>query len=138
MSNPLEQSSKKDFLRLIESQASERSSCLEKAFEYLREEGIDTEKLIEQGISRIKQIRLRIEASKTKAEMKMYEPLRVRAIKKVKELLADSNFSFPTFIKQEGIILQNRNFESFTDEDIERTLINYFHMKYIEQENAND
>ena len=79
---------------------------------------------------------MKIEAKKTQQELLSSEALRQKAADIVKNLLNDSTFSFETFVQKEELVFQNRNLDSFTQEDIEHTLTEYFYLKFIsEQQN---
>ncbi len=130
--------SKEDFIKLINSYANYISSSNERSIDYLKSESIDTDKFVEEGINRIRQIKLRIAAEETMKEMELSKSVKDRAIEKVKEILSKADFSFASFVQQEGLVLQNRNIESFTEKDIERTLINYYFLKFLDQNKKND
>ena len=113
------------------------SSDKEDANSYLSEQGLDSNEIISEGLQRIRKIQLRIEASKTKNEMESTEFFKNIAIEKVKELLNNTDFTFPSFIKANKLAIQNRNIESFTKEDIENTLIQYYYLKYLKEDKDN-
>lgn len=61
--------------------------------------------------------------------------IKQKAMEWVEKLLNDVNFSFPQFVKTENLVLQNRNLEKLTKDDIKSTLTQYYYLKFMEQEN---
>lgn len=132
------QYNKESLIRLIMVGLDSVSSDKESAKSYLSEHGLDANEVISEGLQRIRKVKLQIEASKTKNEMLSNESLRRRAIEKAKELLGNTEFSFAAFVKANKLAIQNRNIESFTKEDIENTLNQYFYLKYLEERQDKD
>jgi hypothetical protein len=123
-----------DFIRAILTHADSVSANSEAAGQYLLSEGLNVEAIKEEGLKRIKKLRLRIEADKTRSEMESSERHKQKAIEWVNDLLSDINFSFSEFIKKEKLVLQNRNLESLTEEDIRNTLIQYYTLKFLDED----
>lgn len=123
--------SKKEFIELMRSQLDSISSDKEAANSYLAEQGFDPTEIASEGLRRIKKLQLKINADKTKNEMVMSENLKEKAKRMVANLLANPDFSFPSFAETHQLSMQNCKFESFTEEDVKSALINYFYLKFI-------
>lgn len=126
---------KTDFIRLILSHADSVSSNGEAAGQYLSSEGLNVEAIKKDGMKKLKRLQLRIEADKTRREMEGSAGFKDKAIELVNNLLKDINFSFPDFVRKENLVLQNRNLESFTKEDIKNTLVQYYTLKFLDENN---
>lgn len=126
---------KTDFIRLILSHADSVSSDGKAAGQYLSSEGLNVEAIKKEGMKRLKKLQLQIEADKTRQEMKSSAGFNDKAIEFVNNLLKDINFSFPDFVRKENLVLQNRNLESFTKEDIKNTLVQYYTLKFLDENN---
>ena len=98
---------------------------------FLREEGIDTNQLLNEGLRKIKQIQMNIASEKTEQEYQtMKANLYQKAKDQVERLLADASFSLETFIKGENINVAYRNFENMTKEEIREFLERHFLLKF--------
>lgn len=99
--------------------------------EFLREEGIDTNQLLNEGLRKIKQIQMNITAEKTEQEYQaMKSSLYQKAKDQVEKLLSDASFSLQSFIKEESINVAYRNFEDMTKEEIREFLERHFLLKF--------
>jgi hypothetical protein len=125
---------KTDFIRTILTHADSVSSNSEAAGQYLSSEGLNTEAIKNEGLKRIKKLKLQVEADKTRREMEASEQHKQKAIEWVNNLLKDINFSFSDFVKKENLVLQNRNLESLTEDDIRNTLIQYYTLKFLDED----
>jgi hypothetical protein len=107
-------------------------SCNKKSsIEYLKEEGLNPESIREEGMRRFKRLQLQMNAAKTKREMVANEKIKQDATDWAERILSDISFSFPVFVKEEKMVLQNRNIESFNKEDIRHTITQYLFMKLL-------
>jgi hypothetical protein len=52
--------------------------------------------------------------------------------------MGQAEFSFAAFVIREKIPLHNRKIESFSDEDVESTLTDYFALKMSQESESND
>ncbi|MBO0953228.1 hypothetical protein [Fibrella forsythiae] len=128
---------KSDFFKLIVADL-EFSHCnRQESDRYLADEGLNRDSIINEGMKRVKQMRLKMQSLKTQEEMNSTEYIKNKAIVWVEDLLKNVNFSFPEFAISEKLILHNRNIESFTEEDIKVTLVKYFYLKFTENEDKN-
>ena len=103
----------------------------ENSIAYLKEEGLNPDSIKEEGLRRLKRLQLQLNAAKTKREMIANEKARQEANEWAERILSDISFSFPAFVKEEKMVLQNRNIESFTKEDIRHTIAQYLFMKLL-------
>jgi hypothetical protein len=124
---------KSEFIRAILSHSDSVSANSEAAGQYLSSEGLNAEAIKNEGLKRIKKLQLKIDADKTRQEMEDSVEHKQKAIDWVNNLLKDINFSFSDFVKKENLILQNRNLESLTEEDIRNTLIQYYTLKFLDE-----
>lgn len=132
------QDSKNDFLRFIKSHIDFVSSNREAAAEYLSSEGLSVDNIIAENIKKIKRLQLQLQSTETKKEMIALNDIKQKAISYVEQLMGTKGFYFPTFIKTENLSFQNRNLESFSEEDIKNTLINYYLLKFIKENKSNE
>ena len=65
----------------------ERSNSKEAAKEFLASEGVNTEKLLSEGLRRIKQMQMMANANKTEKEMQVAEKVKAQATQWVDDLL---------------------------------------------------
>lgn len=107
-----------------------------KAEEYLSAEGLNPDAIKAEGIKRIRRLQMQVRATKTRAEMESASDasIKQKASDWVEKVLSDARFSFAAFVKEENLVLQNRNLTSFTKEDIKNTLIQFFYLKFLNQE----
>lgn len=126
---------KADFISLMMSSVDSISCNKENARDYLLEEGLDPDSIRAEGIKRIKKLKLQAQANSTRNKMASTAAIKQKAMEWVEKLLNDVNFSFPQFVKTENLVLQNRNLEKLTKEDIKSTLTQYYYLKFMEQEN---
>lgn len=124
---------KSEFIRTILSHSDSVSADGEAAGQYLSSEGLNAETIKKEGLKRIKKLQLKIEADRTRQEMEDSVQHKQKAIDWVNNLLKDVNFHFSDFVKKENLILQNRNLESLTEEDIRNTLIQYYTLKFLDE-----
>jgi hypothetical protein len=103
----------------------------ESSIDYLKEEGLNPDSIREESMRRLKRLQLQLNAAKTKREMAASEKARQEASEWAERILSDISFSFPAFVKEEKMVLQNRNIESFTKEDIRHTITQYLFMKIL-------
>lgn len=128
---------KTEFINFVLTELESISSTPQDATEYLKSEGLDVEEILEEGRKRLSKIRLNIEAGRTRAEMLSMEAVKDEAMKWVDKLMSSHGFSFADFIKTENLALQNRNIEGFTKDDIKNTLVQYFTLKFFEEQGKN-
>lgn len=126
---------KADFISLMMSSVDSISCNKENARDYLLEEGLDPDSIRAEGIKRIKKLKLQAQANSTRNEMASTAAIKQKAMEWVEKLLNDVNFSFPQFVKTENLVLQNRNLEKLTKEDIKSTLTQYYYLKFMERGN---
>jgi len=126
---------KLSFLRLKLELANDVSKDIESAKNYLKEEGLNVEKTIADGVQRIKQIQMKVNAEKTSREMEDAQDSREEAVEWVDRLLAEKNISLSALIEQEEVVMSFRNLENLSEEDKRNLLIKHFMLKINEGKN---
>ncbi len=125
---------KADFIRLTIASAEHVSSDKEKAKEYLSTEGLDVDSLVNEGMKRLKRLKMQIEADRTKSEMMHAAEAKKKASAWVEELLSKIDFSLPELIKKEELTMSFRNVEKLSKDDIKNILIKHFTLKFLDEE----
>ncbi|MBL0132851.1 MAG: hypothetical protein IPP79_01980 [Chitinophagaceae bacterium] len=101
MSNKANQS-KSDFVNLFLSTAENDSSSKEAAKEFLASEGVNTDKLVTEGLKRIKKMQMLADAGRTEQEMQAAESVKAEATAWVDNLFANINFSLPELVQKKN------------------------------------
>lgn len=127
------QSAQQCIFNLMVESAESVSMTKDSAVNYLKEEGINIDSFVLEGMKRIKQMQLKARALNTKKELSALEEIKQKAKAYVKQLMGQVEFSFAAFVIQERIPLHNRKIESFSAEDIENTLTDYFALKMSQE-----
>jgi hypothetical protein len=125
---------KTDFIRLVMSSIAHDSSNKEKAIEYLTSQGLNVESIMAEGKKRINKMNLKIEADKTRNEMKAAEVVKQKATEWADKILNDISFSFPEFIKKEKLSLAFNSLQSLSKEDVKNILVQHFTLKFLEDQ----
>jgi len=121
---------KKYLAKLLLASIDHTSCDPEKSEEYLRENNLNPDDVMREGIKQIKKLQLQASAAKKRAEMESTTNIKQKAIDWAENLINDINFSFSSFVKTNNLVLHNRNIESFNKEDIKHTLTQYFYLKF--------
>ncbi len=129
---------KTDFIRLISAIANDVSSDKEKARQFLTEQGLNTTSMLSDGMKRINQMKMQIQAEKTKAEMQAANGLEEKARELVNKLLSSVDFSLPQLIKEENLTMSFRNVEQLSQEDVRGLLIKHFTLKFLAEQNDSE
>ena len=129
---------KSDIARLILRMAEDESSDGQTAREFLSSEGLNVDRMLDEGMKKIKRALMEAEARKTEQEMNSAAGERDRAIKWVDDLLNTVDFSFNEFVKKEELVLSFRNVESLSQEDIRTILIRHFTLKFSNEKKEKD
>lgn len=130
---------KSDFVKLFLSTAEDDSINKEAAKSFITSEGLNAEKFVFDGLKRIKQMKMTIEANRTEQEMKAAEGVKQKAIEWVEQLLQNVDFSFTKIVQKEELSISFRNVESLSEEDKKNILIKHFTLKFMKEEhNKND
>ena len=124
---------KSSFARLFMASVNPISCDADKAKEYLTEQGLDPAAIREEGSKRIRKLQLQLKAAQMRQEMASTALAKQQATEWVEKLLSDVSFSFPQFVRSENLVLQNRNLDTLTPDDIKNTLIQYFCLKILDQ-----
>ena len=124
---------KSDFIRFVMTTIDHNSNDNTRAKEYLSSQGLNVDAIISEGLKRIKRLQHSQNAKMTKNDYFSNDLIKSKANEWVEKILADSTFSFTRFVKEENLVLQNRNLESFTNDDVKNTLVQYFTLKFMEE-----
>jgi len=130
--------SKSDFVNLFLSTAENDSSSKEAAKAFLASEGVNTERLVSEGLKKIKKMQMLADAKRTEDEMQAAESVKSKAIEWVDNLLANINFSLPELVQKEELSMSFRNVENLSQDDIRNILIRHFTLKFMNQQNNNE
>ena len=114
------------FLRMAEDESRDGQS----AREFLASEGVNVDRMLSDGMQKIKRALLEAEAKKTESDMRSSASAVERATKWVDDLLSNVDFSFADFVKKEELVVSFRNLESLSDADKRAILIRYFTLKF--------
>lgn len=125
---------KTEFIRFIMSSAEHSSSNKEISKEYLSSQGVDVNKMVSEGIKRIKRVQMRIEADKTRKEMIQTNTAKQKAAEWVEALLANTNFSLTSLIREEELSFSFRNMETLSQEDVKNILVKHFTLKFSKEQ----
>lgn len=122
---------KKDFIKVFLKNAND-SSCNEQAAkEFLQSEGYDVERAKQEGVNRIKQMQLSIEAEKTEAEMATAGPYIQRAIEWVNTLLNTTTFDLHKLVEEEELTVSFSHMEHLSKDELRKLLIRHFTLKFM-------
>lgn len=127
--------SKSDFVNLFLGTAENDSSSKEAAKTFLASEGVNTDKLISEGLKRVKKMQMLANASRTESEMQAAETVKEEATSWVDNLLANINFSLPELVQKEELSMSFRNVENLSQDDIRNILIRHFTLKFMNKRN---
>lgn len=106
-------------------------SSPEESESFLREEGLDPDQLVNEGIRKAKLVQMQLAAQKTERKyQELKSSLLDRAKQEVDRLLADVSFNLETFIKNENLNLAFKNFERLTPSEIKEFLERHFLLKF--------
>ena len=130
--------SKSDFVNLFLSAAENDSSSKEAAKAFLASEGVNTEKLVSEGLKKIKKMQMLADAKRTEDEMQAAESVKAEATEWVDNLLANINFSLPELVQTEQLSMSFRNVDNLSKDDIRNILIRHFTLKFMNQQNNNE
>lgn len=129
---------KSDFVNLFLCTAENDSSSKEAAKAFLSSEGVNTEKLVSEGLKKVKKMQMLADAKRTEDEMQAAESVKSAAIEWVDNLLANINFSLPELVQKEELSMSFRNVDTLTKDDIRNILIRHFTLKFMNKQNNNE
>lgn len=105
------------------------------AKEFLSSENLGVDNIVSDGLKRIKQLQMMVDAERTETEMVASEIYKREAENQVDELLSGIDFSIVDIIEQEQLSVSFRNIESLSKEDIRLILIKHFTLKLMNKNN---
>ncbi|HYC87144.1 MAG TPA: hypothetical protein VEB86_18050 [Chryseosolibacter sp.] len=106
----------------------------ESAEDYLKSEGLNPDDLVNDGIRKIKQFRMKMASAKTESSYSALAlALTAKAKEEVQRIMDAASFDFGSFVKKEGITLAYRNFESMTKDEIRELLEKHILLKLQKQ-----
>ena len=117
--------------------ADNESSDKGMAREFLASEGVNVDRMVSDGLKRIKQMQMIAEAKKTEQAMFASEKIKAQVTQCVDELLSKVDFSLPELVRKEELTVSFRNVEHLSQEDIRVILIRHFTLKFLNQQKDN-
>lgn len=108
---------KTEFAKLINADIQDISNDFANAKEFLTQEGVNVDRLITDGLKRIKKMQLQIEAEKNRTAMFSLDKYVERAREMARQLLQTPSFSFLDYIKGEQVVASFSNLQKLTDEE---------------------
>ncbi|UAY51292.1 hypothetical protein [Ferruginibacter albus] len=122
---------KTEIISLILSTVENDSHNKQAAREFLSSENLGVDNIVSDGLKRIKQMQMMIEAEKTKDEMNSADVYKKQAEEWVEKLLNEIDFSLPNVIEKEKLTVSFRNVESLSIDDVKKILIKHFTLKFM-------
>lgn len=126
---------KANIVTLILNTAENNSHSKNAAKEFLSSENLGVDNIVSDGLKRIKQLQMMVDAERTETEMVASEIYKREAENQVDELLNRIDFSIVDIIEQEQLSVSFRNVESLSKEDIRLILIKHFTLKFMNKNN---
>jgi len=108
---------KSEFAKLINTDAQDTSNDFTSAKEFLTQEGVNVDRLISDGLKRIKKMQLQVEAEKNRSAMLSLDKYVDRAKEMARQLLQSPTFSFLDYLKGEQVVASFSNLQKLTDEE---------------------
>ena len=124
-----------EVLSLILNSAENYSHNKESARNFLADENLGVDNIVFEGLKRVKQMQMMIDAEKTQEEMNSAEIYKQQAEQWVDNLLNGIDFSLPQVIEKEQLSVSFRNIESLSIEDVRNILIKHFTLKFMNKGN---
>lgn len=121
---------KSGFVKLVLASVESDSESKESAREFLSSEALDPDAIVKDGLKRIKQMQMILNAQKTQQEMAATESAKQEAINWVDNLLGNVNFSLNEIVQSEDLQVCFRNVQELSNEDIKNILIKHFTLKF--------
>jgi hypothetical protein len=122
---------KANVLALILGTVENESRSKRAAKEYLSSENLGVDNIVSEGLKRIRQMQMAIDAEKTENEMRSSDMYKKQAEVWVEKLLSGINFSLPEIIEKEHLSVSFRSVESLSIEDVKNILIKHFTLKFM-------
>lgn len=113
-------------------------SASENSEAYLKSEGLDPDKLVADGLRKIKQLKMKMASVKTETSFSVLtSTLMTNAKEEAKRLMDSVNFDFAAFVKKEGITVAYRNLDTLSKDEIKEFLEKHILLK-LQQQNENN
>ena len=125
--------SKKTFINVFLNKVENDTHSKDAAREFLHSEGLDVERIKSEGLNKIKQMQLLIQAKKTEEEMAAISPAAQRAKEWVDRLLSSASFSLSRLVQEEELTVSFSHMENLSQEEIRNLLIRHFTLKFMEE-----
>jgi hypothetical protein len=134
---PLKDNNDKKVKKLFDEYLSDISAS-ENSEAYLKSEGLDPDKLVNDGLRRVKQLKMKMASSRTETTFSVLtNTLMENAKEEARKLIDAVNFDFAAFVKKEGITVAYRNLENLSKEEIREFLEKHILLK-LQQQNENN
>jgi len=127
---------KSEFVNLILNAVNNDSSDKEAAMAYLSSEGLDVNRIVNEGKRRIKKMQMEINARKTEKEMEEANIYKQQATKWVDDLLNNFDFSLTSIVQTEELAVSFRNVEELNKDDIRNILIKHYTLKFMKEKDG--
>lgn len=108
---------KTEFAKLVNIDAQDISNDFVSAKEFLIQEGVNVDRLVSDGLKRIKKMQLQIEAQKNRTAMSSLEKYIDQAKEMAYQLMQNPSFSFLDYLKEEQVVASFSNLQKLTDEE---------------------
>lgn len=126
---PLKKSNDDLVKKLFEEHLNDISSD-ENSDAYLRAEGLDPNSLVDDGLRKLKQFKMKMASAKTETTYtNLTASLMDKAREEVKRLMEMANFDFAGFVKREGVVGAFRNLDTLSKEEMREFLERHILLK---------
>lgn len=122
---------KAEVLALVLSTVENDSSSKQAAKEFLSSENLGVDNIVSNGLKKIKQMQMMIEAVKTEKEMNAADIYKKQAEDWVDKLLNGVDFSLKDIIEKEQLSVSFRNVETLDAGAIKNIFIKHFMLKFM-------
>lgn len=129
---------KTEFAKLVNIDAQDISNDFVSAKEFLIQEGVNVDRLVSDGLKRIKKMQLQIEAEKNRAAMFSLEKYIDQAKEMARQLLQSPSFSFLDYLKEEQVVASFSNLQKLTEEEKRSIIEKHITLKLQKQAGEND
>jgi hypothetical protein len=122
---------KQDFIKVFLKSVDDDTRDEQAAKEFLQSDGFNVDRTKQEGLNRIKQMQLLIDAEKTEAEMAAAGPFVKRATEWVDSVLNSTTFSLKKLVQEEELTMSFSNMEHQSKDELRNILIRHFTLKFM-------
>lgn len=120
---------KTEFIKLINTDILDTINDFANAKEFLIQEGVNVDRLIAEGVKRIKKMQLQFEAEKNRTVMLSLDKYVDQAKEMAQQLLTSATFSFLDYINGEQVVASFSNLQKLTEEEKQSIIVNHIALK---------